>query len=65
MLGYGEKTFAYFAAMFYSKFIAGSKCINLIQLRQYLYKNLEIMHDLFLKTFSKFINNFSYMQKLV
>ena len=59
-LGFGEKTFAHFGAIFLNKFIASSKSRKSYDFKQYLFKNLGIMHDLFLKTFSKYNNSFIY-----
>jgi hypothetical protein len=46
-LGYGQRTFDYFGTIFLNRFIAGSKCTKLSDYKQYLFKNLGIMHDYF------------------
>ena len=62
-LGVGERTVEYFGVIFYNKFIAGCKLNKLYDFKQYLHKNLGIMHDLFLQTFSKFDNKFYFNVK--
>ena len=48
-LEYGQRTFDYFGSIFFKNFIAGSKCTKLFDYKQYLFKNLGIMHDSFFK----------------
>ena len=49
-LGYGQTTFDYFGSIFFNNFTAGSKCKKLFDYKQYLFKNLGMLHDLFLKS---------------
>jgi len=62
---FGEKTFDHFGALFFNSFMASNKINKLLEFKQYLYKNLGILHHLFLDKFPKFKNFFNFTTKKI
>ena len=50
---FGEKHLVIFVALFFNSFMASNTINKLRQFKQYLYKNLGILHHLFLDKFPK------------
>ena len=57
---YREKTFDYFGAVFYNKFLINNTNKTLETFKTDIYKNINFLHNLFIETFPKYDIKFSY-----